>query len=74
MKEFLICASRGRNKDDPNDRRAGIELEQRLEINTLGICNTLTSVCKDCYVLEIYASKSDKNGENRRRKTFEKAI
>ena len=43
---------RGRNVDNPSDRTAGIELEQRLEPNEQGICNTLTSVQKDNLVLE----------------------
>ena len=53
MKEFLICASRGRNPDNPSDRRGCIYLEQRLEINKDGICNSLTTVLKDNYVIEI---------------------
>ena len=48
----IICAMRGRNVDNPSDRTAGIELEQRLEPNEQGICNTLTSVQKDNLVLE----------------------
>ena len=50
--EKIICAMRGRNKDNPSDRTAGIELEQRLEPQEDGICNTLTSVQKDNLVLE----------------------
>ena len=53
MKEVLICASRGRNPTNPSDRRSGIPTEQRLEINKDGICNTLTTVLKDNYVIEI---------------------
>ena len=45
MKKFLIGASRGRKKDGC--------YEQRLEINKDGLCNTLTSVLKDNYVIEI---------------------
>ncbi len=48
----MIVASRGRNPDNPSDRKQGIELEQRLEPNSEGICNTLTSVQKDNLVLE----------------------
>jgi DNA-cytosine methyltransferase len=48
----VIVASRGRNPDNPSDRKQGIELEQRLEPNSEGICNTLTSVQKDNLVLE----------------------
>ena len=53
MKEFLIGASRGRNPTNPGDRTPGIKLVQRLEINRDGLCNTLTSVLKDNYVIEI---------------------
>lgn len=53
MKEFLIAASRGRNPDNPSDRRAGIHLEQTLEVNKEGVYNTLTTVLKDNYVIEI---------------------
>ncbi len=53
MKMFLICAMRGRNPQDPNNRTAGIPLKQRLEINSSGICNALTTVSKDCLVLEV---------------------
>ena len=52
VKEQIVCASRGRNLENPSDRRAGIELEQRLEPNSEGICNVLTSVWKDNMVLE----------------------
>lgn len=48
----VIVASRERNPDNPSDRKQGIELEQRLEPNSEGICNTLTSVQKDNLVLE----------------------
>ena len=48
----VICASRGRNTDNPSDRTAGIPTEQRLEPNTDGVSNTLTTVQKDNYLLE----------------------
>ena len=48
----VIVASRGRNPENPSDRKQGIELEQRLEPNSEGICNTSTSVQKDNLVLE----------------------
>lgn len=51
-REPMIVASRGGNKENPSDRTAGAEVEQRLEPNSQGICNTLTSVQKDNYVLE----------------------
>lgn len=48
----VICASRGRNPENPSDRTAGIPTEQRLEPNTDGVSNTLTTVQKDNYLLE----------------------
>lgn len=47
-----IVAMRGRNPDNPSDRTVGTPTEQRLEPNSQGICNTLTSVQKDNLVLE----------------------
>lgn len=48
----LIVAMRGRNPENPSDRTPGIETEQRLEPNTNGTANTITSVQKDNLVLE----------------------
>lgn len=50
--EPCIAASRGRNPDNPSDRTAGIELEQRFEIKADGISNTLTTIQKDNLVVE----------------------
>lgn len=50
--EPLICASRGRNPENPSSRKAGEHTEQRLEVNTSGCSNTLTTIQKDNYVLE----------------------
>lgn len=62
----IIVAMRGRNPDNPSDRTAGNPTEQRLEPNSQGICNTLTSVQKDNMVLEnaydFYNSKLKQNG------------
>lgn len=55
--EQIIVAMRGRNPDNPSDRRGGIELEQRLEPNSEGIANTLTTVSKDNMVLVRQATK-----------------
>lgn len=52
LQPFTIVAMRGRNPDNPSDRTAGSLTEQRLEPNSQGICNTLTSVQKDNMVLE----------------------
>ena len=48
----MIVAMRGRNPDNPSERKAGLPTEQRLEINSKGISNCLTSVQKDNLVLE----------------------
>ena len=50
---MLIGASRGRNPANSSDRTTGAPTEQRLEINDNGTSNTLTSVQKDNYVVEI---------------------
>ncbi len=50
--EPMIVAMRGRNPDNPSGGTVGIKTEQRLEPNSRGICNTLTSVQKDNIVLE----------------------
>lgn len=56
-----IVAMRGRNPENPSDRTAGSLTEQRLEPNSQGICNTLTSVQKDNLVLEnVYDFYNDK--------------
>lgn len=50
--EPMICASRGRNPDNPSDRTAGNHVEQRIEVNKNGTSNALTCVQKNNYVLE----------------------
>lgn len=52
VEDSMIVAMRGRNPYNPSDRTVGNYTEQRLEPNTLGICNTLTTVQKDNLVLE----------------------
>ena len=47
-----ICASRGRNPENPSDRTVGATTEQRFEFNTKGTSNTITTVQKDNYVVE----------------------
>lgn len=47
-----IAASRGRNPDNPSSRVPGEPTEQRLEFNTKGTSNTITTVQKDNYVVE----------------------
>lgn len=52
LNEQTIVALRGRNPDNPSDRTVGAPTEQRLEPNSKGIFNTLTSVQKDNLVME----------------------
>ena len=46
--EPCIAASRGRYTDDSSPTTT----EQQLEVNPSGLCNTITSVQKDCLVIE----------------------
>ncbi len=48
----VIVAMCGRNTDNSSDRTPGNPTEQRLEPNSQGICNTITSMQKDNMVLE----------------------
>ena len=58
--ELKIVAMRGRNPDNPSDRTKGAPLEQRLEANEQGLCNSLTTVQKDNLVMEKkHRSKED---------------
>lgn len=50
--EPVICASRGRNSADLNDRTAGAHTEQHLEPKNDGTCNTIATVSKDNLLLE----------------------
>lgn len=50
--EPFIVASRGRNPNNPSDRKKGSPMVQRLEPNTQGTTNTLTTVQKDNLVAE----------------------
>ena len=50
--EPVICASRGRNPDNPSNREKGCNTEQTLELKKDGCSNTLTTVQKDNLVIE----------------------
>lgn len=52
LEDKTIVAMRGRNPNNPSDRTIGAPTEQRLEPNSQGLCNTLTSVQKDNLVME----------------------
>lgn len=49
--DVVIGASRGRNPENPSSREAGLPTEQRIEANSSGVSNTLTTVQKDNLVL-----------------------
>ena len=71
--EPLICASRGRNVENPSDRTPGTHTEQRLEINYSGTSNTLTTVQKDNYVLEPNVLRAERTEYGKAiRKQYEK--
>lgn len=59
----ISCALRGRNPENPSDRKAGIELEQTLELGT-DIANCITTVQKDSLVAEpsLYIKQATKKG------------
>lgn len=50
--EPMICASRGRNPQNPKSRESGLETVQMIEVNESGLSNTLTTVQKDNMVVE----------------------
>jgi len=52
--ERYCVALRGRNPENPSDRSNGCETEQRLEVNMDNVANCVTTVSKDCMVLEKY--------------------
>ena len=55
--DIKCVTMRGRNPDNPSDRNAGIDLEQRLEPREDDLSNTLTTVQKDNLVLIKQATK-----------------
>lgn len=66
---MCIVAMRGRNPDNPSDRTTGSPTEQRLEVNTQGMSNCLTSVQKDSLLLENVLAV-DEQDMNVRKETF----
>lgn len=56
-----VVAMRGRNPDNLSDRSAGSPTEQRLEVNTQGTSNCLTSVHKDNLVMENVIAIDEQN-------------
>ena len=75
IKEPLICASRGRPIDNPNSREIGLPTQQRLEINTSGCSNCLTTVQKDNWVIEPRVLTKQRNEYGKKiRKDYESGL
>ena len=55
--EPVICRSVGRDPDNPSNREKGCNTEQTLELKKDGCSNTLTTVQKDNWVVEINPEK-----------------
>ena len=68
--EQTYCRMQGRNPENPSDRTPGIDLEQRLEPNTTGCSNTLTTVQKDNLILEEQVVAYDEQNQTVRLDTF----
>lgn len=66
--EYACVAQRGRNPENPSDGTTGAHTEQRLEPNSQGTTNTLTSVAKDNLIMTkptiIQTNKSGQQFEN----------
>lgn len=58
---MCIVAMRGRNPDNTSDRTVGSPTEQRLEANTQGTSNCLTSVQKDNLVIKNVIAIDEQN-------------
>ena len=70
--EPFIVASRGRNPENPSDRTTGSPTEQRLEANTSGTTNTITTVAKDNYVMEPQVLRAERTEYGKKiRKKYE---
>ena len=66
-KTEICVAMRGRNPDNPSDRTAGTHLEQRLEMNTQGKTNCLTTVSKDNLVMRCLTPRRTEYGKQIRK-------
>ena len=70
--EPFIVASRGRNPENPSDRTTGSHTEQRLEANSNGTTNTITTVAKDNYVIEPQVLRAERTDYGKKiRKQYE---
>lgn len=53
--KYLTCASRGRNPNNPSERKRSLcGYKQKLEVNLREVLNTITSIQKDYLMMEIY--------------------
>lgn len=50
--EPAVAAMRGRDPENPNNRHSGVHTEQKIEVNTFGTSNTITTVQKDNHAIE----------------------
>lgn len=50
--EPAIAAMRGRDPENPSNRHSGVHTEQKIEVNTSGTSNTITTVQKDNHIIE----------------------
>ena len=50
--EPAIAAMRGRDPENPSNRHSGVHTEQKIEVNTFGTSNTITTVQKDNHIIE----------------------
>src|SRR5690606_39749250 len=66
IQEPVCVAMRGRNPENPSDRTAGSPTEQRLEANSQGITNTITSVQKDNMIIELNKCNEKESEANAR--------
>jgi DNA-cytosine methyltransferase len=67
-----IGAFRGRNPENPSDRTTGSPTEQRLEINSQGISNAITTVQKDNVLIQKDSNKKSKYNDKRLNETLDK--
>ena len=66
-KTEICVAMRGRNPENSSDRTAGTHLEQRLEMNTQGETNCLTTVSKDNLVMRCLTPRRTEYGKQIRK-------
>ena len=58
-KNVYTCASRGRDPENPNNRSSSVKLQQRIEVGSSEVSNTITTTQKDSLLLEEYLGTFD---------------